>query len=174
MNLHPVAVANEFVARYGANNDLRHMKLQKLLYFANGWHLGLAGTPLVSERPQVWRYGPVFQGVYNAFKRHKKEPIVELAAPNPFAPNDALRLSDENLQMALPIIEWTWSEYGNRNGIELSEETHAIGTPWRRIAAANNYSVPLGTYIPSEKDWEYFSEMAKKRGWNPAQQASQA
>jgi uncharacterized phage-associated protein len=166
MPVQPIAAANEILARFGGGSGIDHMKLQKLLYFANGWCLGLTGQPLVVDRPQVWRYGPVFRWVYNAFSRYGNSPILQPAAGNPFGGEPA-RLTPEEYGQVGPFLQWIWGEYGGRTGAQLSDETHAPGTPWQRIAATNNYSVPLGTEIPARDDYEYFAQLARARGWDP-------
>lgn len=168
MPIAPIATANEFIDRFGATGAIDHMKLQKLLYFTNGWWLGLTGEQLLVDRPQVWRYGPVFRWVYNAFNRFGNRSITDLASGNPLDNGNPDRLSAPELARVEPMINWIWGEYGGRTGVQLSDETHAPGTPWQRIAAANNYSVPLGTEIPAHADWEYFSQLASARGWSPA------
>jgi uncharacterized phage-associated protein len=42
------------------------LKLGKLLYFAQGWHLGLHGTPLFDDPVLAWREGPVVSEVLQA------------------------------------------------------------------------------------------------------------
>lgn len=168
MPVQPIAVANEFIARHGQDGTIDHMKLQKLLYFTNGWWLGLSGDRLLSENPEVWRYGPVFRWVYNAFSKFGRGAVTDMTSGNPLRGTAPLRLSYEETQAVEPVLEWVWGEYGGRTGIQLSNETHAPGTPWQRIAAANNYSVPLGTQIPPREDWEYFAGLARSRGWQAA------
>lgn len=168
MAYNPITVANEFILRFGDQGEITHMKLQKLLYFTNGWYLGLAGKPLLSENPQVWRYGPVFRWVYNAFSKFGKGGVAPMAG-NPFSPGEIDRLDENGNNDIGKLIEWIWNEYGGKSGIQLSDETHALGTPWQEIAAAERYSVPINTEIPPQKDWEYFSKLATSRGWQAAQ-----
>ena len=165
----PIMIANEFVNSFGGDGNITHMKLQKLLYFTNGWWLGLSGEPLLTENPQVWRYGPVFRGVYNAFNRFGSRPVTQMVPGNPFAGSEPQRLSDDERRRIEPMINWIWGEYGGRTGVQLSDETHAPGTPWQRLAAANAYSVPLNTEILPKDDWEYFAQWAVARGWNAAE-----
>lgn len=156
------------IARFGRQGWIDPLKLQKLLYFTNGWWLGLSGEPLLTERPQVWRYGPVFRGVYNTFSRYGNGRIEHPAPGNPLSPQSAPVMLDANDQTQVdPFLDWVWQEYGGRTGPALSDETHAAGTPWQRIASSRGYSVPIGTEIPTEEDYEYFSTLAKQRGWQP-------
>ena len=38
---------------------LTNLRLQKLLYYVQGWSLGERGRPMFREEIQAWRYGPV-------------------------------------------------------------------------------------------------------------------
>lgn len=164
----PIKVANEFIARFGEVAPIDHMKLQKLLYFTNGWYLALAGRPLLTENPQVWRYGPVFRWLYNVFSRFGRSFIREPISGNPFRGGEPDRLDQAGLDDIGDLIDWVWGEYGGKSGIQLSDETHAPGTPWRRIAETSGFRVPLDTEIPPVEDYEYFAQLAKNRGWEPA------
>lgn len=44
------------------------MKLQKLLYFIYADYLKKTKEPLLSEKFQVWQYGPVLSSAYYEFK----------------------------------------------------------------------------------------------------------
>ncbi len=161
----PVQIANEIIARFGATGDIDPMKLQKLLYFTNGWHLALRGEDLINERPQVWRYGPVFKSAYRTFNRYGSRPIL---APEPFSPFGGAPERVENMEPALDqFLYWIWNEYGNKSGPALSDETHKIGTPWQQIAESRGYVVPENTVIPVHSDHEYFSNLARQRGYQP-------
>jgi uncharacterized phage-associated protein len=37
---------------------ISHLKLHKLMYYAQGYHLAIHGTPLFPEEIRVWTYGP--------------------------------------------------------------------------------------------------------------------
>lgn len=105
MAMQPIPVANEFIERFGATGHIDPLKLQKLLYFTNGWWLGLTGEPLLTDKPQVWRYGPVFRWVYNAFSRWGNEWIRQPAPGNPLRGNSEPERLDANSRVAVtPMI----------------------------------------------------------------------
>lgn len=156
-----IYVANELLSSHG---DVSHMKLQKLLYFANGWWLATNGTPLLNESPQVWRYGPVYQYLYKIFSRFGHADIGGPVKGNPFADEpEKLGDSDEHKRVR-QLLDWIWTEYGSKSAIQLSDETHAPGTPWRQIAEHHKFRVPFETEISPKKDWEFFASLAQQRG----------
>jgi uncharacterized phage-associated protein len=119
-------VANEFF-QLGADEG-RHftpLELLKLVYIANGYHLGYNGQPLVLEEVEAWQYGPVIPDLYRAMK-HYGASFVSEPVSVPFYLNTGDPLDDDGLS----IIRWVYNEYKKFNGIELSSKTHSPGTPW--------------------------------------------
>jgi len=53
------------------------MKLQKLIYFAHGWHLAFFDKPLIKEDIQAWAYGPVIPAIYHIYKNYGNTTIKE-------------------------------------------------------------------------------------------------
>ncbi|WP_164118879.1 type II toxin-antitoxin system antitoxin SocA domain-containing protein [Sphingorhabdus sp. Alg239-R122] len=155
-------VANELLSLHG---DISPMKLQKLLYYTNGWWLALRGKPLLNENPQVWRYGPVFSILYSTFSRFGHDNIGQPVPAGPFG-GEPPALED-NGDDVRAFLEWVWGEHGTKTAGQLSDETHAIGTPWRQIAEQHNFRVPRFTEIPPHLDHAYFSRLAEARGVNP-------
>lgn len=108
-----MAVANEIIAAHGADGQIDPLKLQKLLYFANGWWLAFHEEPLIVEAPQVWRYGPVFRSIYHAFSRFGRNPVTEPLPATPFG-GAPPRVPPEHREVR-QLIDWIWDEYGHRD-----------------------------------------------------------
>lgn len=72
------------IARYIINkcheNDflISNLKLQKLLYFAQGYSLALNDEPLFKEEIEAWDFGPVVPEVYREFKMFGANEIPEI------------------------------------------------------------------------------------------------
>lgn len=162
MPLPALNVANELLTLHG---DVSHMKLQKLLYYANGWWLATEGAPLLNEPPEVWRFGPVFRWLYSSLSRFGHSNIGGPVPVGPFGGGECPVLEGQaDADRVRRLLEWVWQEYGGKSAIQLSEDTHAPGTPWRQIAERHNFRVPQSTPIPAKLDWEYFSKLAQARG----------
>lgn len=55
---------------------ISNLKLQKLLYFAQGLYLAsFGGQPLFPESIFAWKHGPVVPDIYHAFKDYKSDSI---------------------------------------------------------------------------------------------------
>lgn len=47
---------------------LNHMKLQKLIYYIDAWHLVFFYEPLINENFEAWVHGPVVREVWDFLK----------------------------------------------------------------------------------------------------------
>lgn len=74
-------VAEWFLARNnidfleGSADMITNLKLQKLLYYAQGCTLALTNYPLFKEDILAWTHGPVVREVYDIYKRYGAEGI---------------------------------------------------------------------------------------------------
>ena len=115
-------IANWFLAKAKSEDkDLKHMKLQKLVYFAYGWHSAYSDQPLFPEKIFAWRHGPVVADLYGRFKRFGGNPIDHIADVPKF---------DESV---LEILEDVWESYAPKTDIELSHITHRVEAPWAKV-----------------------------------------
>ncbi len=61
---------------------LTNLKLQKLLYYADGWYAVVSGSPLFLEDFQAWVHGPVLPSQYQRFKQFQWRPIdIDVSRP---------------------------------------------------------------------------------------------
>jgi len=65
-------VAKYFLSRVNEEYDerLSNLKLQKLLYYAQGFHLALFNKSLFNEKIEAWEHGPVVPDIYYEYKRY--------------------------------------------------------------------------------------------------------
>ncbi|MDE6564624.1 MAG: DUF4065 domain-containing protein [Muribaculaceae bacterium] len=64
-------IANKLLshaANSGEGELMSNMKLQKMLYYQQGFHIAYFDTPLFEENIEAWMYGPVVPDVYEYFK----------------------------------------------------------------------------------------------------------
>jgi len=66
-------VSDYIIHRLNADgeSDLNALKLQKLLYYVQAWHLAFYGKPLFEEKFQAWVHGPVNRTIYDRYKDQK-------------------------------------------------------------------------------------------------------
>jgi uncharacterized phage-associated protein len=126
------------------------MKLQKLIYFAHGWHLALRNGPLIDEHIEAWEWGPVVPTVYHEFKRWGRTAIEDKAIR---WDGTQYLLSDHD---PLNLLDRIWYVYGKYTGGQLSAMTHQKGTPWHQILEQSGGRIVRGTDIPDPIIADYF------------------
>ena len=62
-----IKMADDDIANGGDN--ITNLKLQKLLYYQQGYHLAVFDTPLFNEAVEAWIYGPVVPVAYDYFQQ---------------------------------------------------------------------------------------------------------
>lgn len=71
-------IADYFIWLCQQTGDLMtNLRLQKLVYYAQAWHLALKNDPLFEEDFQAWIHGPVEPTLYARFAENKWKPIVD-------------------------------------------------------------------------------------------------
>ncbi|OQP65355.1 hypothetical protein A3860_16950 [Niastella vici] len=116
------------------------MKLQKLVYFAQGVHLAKYHQPLINETFQAWMYGPVIPEIYQDFKLYGSRPITNTADFTPSATyKPPFRLDDE----ALDTINYSWAVLKDFSAMSLSKWTHRADGPWSKVYDPDAKSTPI-------------------------------
>jgi uncharacterized phage-associated protein len=175
MSYDPKAIANYLLARAKSDSQtLTPMKMQKLVYFAHGWHLAIKNEALINEQVEAWEFGPVIPSLYSAFRRFGDQAITEPAqrsrsevhaamqrgSDSPF--NPTLDDCPEQAGFTKALLDKIWSVYGGYDAIQLSNMTHAEGTPWRTVFDEHNGRLPKGTDIRTDLIRDYFRSLSQK------------
>lgn len=100
------------------------MKVQKLCYYSQAWHLVWDEEPLFGERIEAWANGPVAPALY-----HLHRGRMSLAAGDLRGDADTLSLSERG------TVDEVLDFYGGMSAHQLSELTH-LEAPWRDARAA--------------------------------------
>lgn len=136
--MNAIQIAGYFIQKANAKteNDLTNLKLQKILYLAQGKYLGQHGvnSPLFEEPIEAWQLGPVVRDVYNAFSACGASPITVLDIPDA-----ALVAPAQSVAKHLDAI---WDKYGIYSASYLVELTHKQA-PWKK-----NYQPSSKNTIP--------------------------
>lgn len=56
-------------------DSISNLKLQKLVYYAQGFHLAIIGEPLFDEPIVKWQHGPVVESLYHTYKEYGYQAI---------------------------------------------------------------------------------------------------
>lgn len=120
------------------------MKLQKLIYYAQGHHLSMFGTPLFPEPIEAWRYGPVVGEVYRGFKGYGSGPI----------PGAEGLVSENIADEARLLLDDVFVDYAELTALQLSRRTHGE-IPW-----TTTWDGTWNKEIPQKLVQEYFGKVS--------------
>jgi len=118
--MHKVSTISDFFIAFSheCGDPLSNLKLQKLLYYAQAWHLAIFDEPLFGDQIEAWVHGPVVVPEYHRFKGWAWQPIRD----NPQLPEIDQR-TVEHLNEVMEV-------YGAKNAYELELLTHQED-PWK-------------------------------------------
>lgn len=173
-----LAIANAFLERAEKEGiAISNMKLQKLLYFAQGHSYALRNQRLIDESAQAWDYGPVYPSVYSAFRRFGAGNITALAEDDAdpanwfndddpdYVPSTVATPEGQDVNQFLDAV---WNAYKGKSALRLSEMSHVADGPWAK--ARKNGS--RNSEIRDEDIADYFKAARKaaqeKRAQTPA------
>lgn len=139
-------IANYIIQKYSGKYEISNLKLQKLLYFVQGTYLATYQSPLFLENIVRWKYGPVVQEVYRAFRMNIAD---DIKLPTSDEKYDDIK----NESRASMIIEQVMEQYGGRSAIALVEITHAH-QPW--------IDTKMDCIIPKLKIQRYFEQILSR------------
>ena len=100
-------------------SSISNLKLQKLLYYAQGTFLAIKGLPLFNESIIAWHHGPVVMEVYDIYKNHKGNPI-------PYNGDFDVNEFDNEEQN---LLENVYETFGQFSAWKLRDMTHGE-SPW--------------------------------------------
>lgn len=103
--------------------SLTPLKLQKLLYLAQGWSYVWDNEAVFPEDFCAWQYGPVNEMVYEVFKKYGRSEIPALEGISD--------ISDRDVE---DTLETVWLEYGKRTAYDLVDLTRTQ-KPWKDACA---------------------------------------
>ena len=102
-----------------ANQDdqelLSNMKLQKLLYYAQGLHLVTTDSLLFEETIEAWTYGPVVPSLYHCYKEHGANGIPSSTEFDPLSIDEDTR----------DFLDEIYEVFGQFSAIRLMEIAHS-------------------------------------------------
>ncbi len=104
--------------------DLINLKLQKLMYYVQGWHLGYKKERIIDTSFEAWVHGPVSRKLYDRFKDTKS--LYSFIEREDVINQDAYNSIDEEDR---DFIDYVLSNYLGFSGIELENMTHKED-PW--------------------------------------------
>jgi uncharacterized phage-associated protein len=131
------------------SGNLSTMKLQKLCYYAQGWHLAWHGVPLFTEEIQAWQMGPVCRELY---RYHAGKASV---TQWPRGSVDELTPEEKN------TLDVVLDFYQPFSGFDLGSRTHSE-RPWLEAWEDVDPFIRGRAPISIETMKEYFGQLVQK------------
>jgi uncharacterized phage-associated protein len=143
-----IDVAKFFLAQSNeeAGDLVSNLKVQKLVYYAQGFHLAVYDRPLFDDQIEAWTHGPVVPSVYHHYKHHGAGSI---PVPTDF---DPAIFQPEQIELLNEVQQI----YGQYSAWRLREMTHEEA-PWK-----NNFRAgAMSQAIPHEDMQHFFKGLLK-------------
>lgn len=100
---------------------ITNLKMQKLVYYAQAFHLALFGIPLFEEKIEAWQHGPVVPELYHALKKYESSPI---------DPEDPIfRVKLEFTEDQIEFLDEIYDNFARFSAWRLRDMTHSEA-PW--------------------------------------------
>lgn len=125
-------------------DSLSNLKLQKMVYYAQGFHLALTGVPLFDDPIEAWEHGPVVPSLYQRFKQYGSGPIPQ--------PENGIDV-DSYPEEVRDLLDEVFQVYGQYSAWKLRNMTHAE-PPW-----IDAHNISPSTVISHESMKSYFQNL---------------
>ena len=134
-----------------AEDTISNLKLQKLVYYAQGFTLAMTNEPLFNEKIEAWDHGPVVPALYHEYKGYKGGSI-----PPP-AEEDIQKVQGIFSDQQKEIIDEVLDVYGQFSAWKLRNLSHE-DEPWI------NHHEKVDTTIYPDEMKNYFKQLLVNNG----------
>jgi uncharacterized phage-associated protein len=146
-----------YILSYVPSNQL---KLQKLVYYSEGWHLAYFERSLITEDFEAWVHGPAIRSMWDHFKG-KGGMISEFC----LRPEDIEKvrvsinqvLNPEQIELIGDVIK----EYGDKTAYHLETLSHSEA-PWKEARNGYAQSERSETLISKDTMKRYYQSLFSK------------
>jgi uncharacterized phage-associated protein len=146
----PQDIADWFISRFDDDDaGLSHLKLQKLIYYAQAWSLALNETPLFDEDFEAWAHGPVVPSLWMDFREFGWN---DLPVPKSCPEFDE---DTENL------LEDVYGAYGEYSAKRLEAMTHRED-PWLKARGGLQAEEKSNKKISKSTLRRYYTNLLKE------------
>ena len=128
---------------------LTNMRVQKLLYYCQGWSMAERGGVLFDEPIEAWVHGPVVRSVYTTLKAYGSN----LIDPQVLGDYEGEPSDDE-----IGFVEKVWNTYKDYSTTSLREMTHKE-SPWRDARKGLPDDASSGQKITTESMRYFFTSL---------------
>lgn len=142
------AIKNQMTDISPEEFDVTPLKLQKLLYYCQGYSLALTGKPMFEDEIEAWNLGPVVKEIYHEYRKYSGGII----------PYSSIKACDKPNETVSSIINLVLQDKGQYDGKTLARATHR-----ERPYIESFKGAYTNAEIPVELLKEYFTEEILRR-----------
>lgn len=156
-------IADYIIAK--SDGTLTPLQVIKLVYIAHGYTLALLkGKPLIKDRIEAWKYGPVIPILYDVLKVHGGDYIPNLYYCNTRLDDRRIKGRREFFDSIIPleerrILDKVMEAYIDLTVPDLIEITHEAETPWAQYYDPYQH----GVEIPNDAIREHYEYICNER-----------
>lgn len=144
-------ISDYIVNKHGGKFTPFH--LIKMVFISHGRTLAALKKPLIRDRIEAWKYGPVIPILYHELKLWGDAPVQSLHYCGTSPDDEDRRLFFETVlpEKERYLIDLTVNDYGDWSFWDLRKLCHEYDSPWDI-----HYDGELGTEIPDSTIQEYY------------------
>ena len=157
-------VADYIICEHGCN--FTPFQLIKMIYMAHGLILATTDKPLIHDRIEAWKHGPVIPLLYHELKRwgDMQVPSLNYCGTEPSSDNEIIQnrkrlFKDILTEYERDIIDLIVKHYRDWSFTDLRRLCHQPGTPWDKY-----YNGEYGVEIPDASIKEYYKKELERTG----------
>jgi len=143
-----LALANE------TGEPITNLKLQKLVYYAQAWHLANYSKPLFKKDFEAWVHGPVIPELYQSYKEKGSSPIETDLELN--------KVEKRFNKKTLGFLEEFVSVYMPFTAYQLEQMVHSED-PWIKTREGREPDERCNDSIPKDLIMKFYGEKIKNK-----------
>ena len=136
---------------------MTHLKLQKILYYVQAFHLAYFDKELIEDDFQAWLHGPVSRKVYDKIKELSILYAEIKYDPEAFNPSPEIQLKQTLTSEQFDLINDVIDSYGKLNSTELENLSHSE-MPWQKAREGYGVADRCEVIIPKEIMQTFYKE----------------
>ena len=162
--MHSALWVADYITAIGGGN-LTPLQILKMTYLSHGYTLVITNEPLISDKVEAWKYGPVIPTVYDALSLYGSVQVDSLHyCCTPLSSTDKIKERIEYLgerfgEEEKEVIDCIVELYKDWTGGQLITLMHRNDTPWSQHYVKGS----VGVEIPDESTKKYYKRLVDER-----------
>jgi uncharacterized phage-associated protein len=153
-------IADYFISLSNETGNLiSNLKLQKLCYYAQAWHLAIYGEELFEAKFEAWVHGPVIRDLYNTYRGFSWKPIEREELGQEYIDTFNRKICESTKGFLEDIVD----EYFGMTAYELEVQSHKED-PWRIARRGLSEDVPCDRVIENSWMIDYYKQFVTVHG----------